>query len=55
MAVPAAPWALCPSSTDHDTVTEWLTWTAVGLEGLLFKRHDSPYQPSVRVAEVQDA
>ncbi|MFI6013335.1 ATP-dependent DNA ligase [Streptomyces sp. NPDC051243] len=51
----AAPWTLRPSTTDPDTVTEWLTWTAVGLKGLLFKRHDSPYQPSVRVAEVQGA
>lgn len=56
-----APWALCPSTTDPDTATEWLTWTAVGLEGLLFKRLDSPYQPSVRgwrkykVRETQDA
>ncbi|MEV6742601.1 hypothetical protein AB0N14_39390 [Streptomyces sp. NPDC051104] len=56
-----APRALCPSTTDPDTVTEWLTWTAVGLEGLLFKRLDSPYQPSMRgwrkykVRETQDA
>ncbi|WP_367318110.1 ATP-dependent DNA ligase [Streptomyces sp. HUAS ZL42] len=43
-----APWALCPSTTDPDTITEWLTWTTVGLEGLIFKPLDSPYQPSVR-------
>ncbi|MFE1206183.1 ATP-dependent DNA ligase [Streptomyces sp. NPDC058762] len=44
-----APWALCPSTTDPDTVREWLsTWTAVGLEGLVFKRLDSVYQPSAR-------
>lgn len=56
-----APWALCPSTTDPDVVTEWLTWTAVGLEGLLFKGLDSLYLPSVRgwrkykVRESQDA
>jgi ATP-dependent DNA ligase len=43
-----APWALGPSTTDPDTVREWLTWTAVGLEGLPFKRLDSPYRPAVR-------
>ncbi|MGW1958383.1 ATP-dependent DNA ligase [Streptomyces sp. NPDC001920] len=50
-----APWALFPSTTDPDTVTEWLTWTAIGVEGLLFTRHDSPCQPSVRVTEGQGA
>ncbi|MFF6983576.1 ATP-dependent DNA ligase [Streptomyces sp. NPDC008343] len=43
-----ALWALCPSTTDPDMVTEWPTWTAVGLEGLLFKQLDSPNRPSVR-------
>ncbi|MGC9478805.1 ATP-dependent DNA ligase [Streptomyces sp. WG4] len=44
-----APWALCPSTTDPDTVREWLSsWTAVGLEGVVFKRLESVYQPSVR-------
>ncbi|WP_314416190.1 ATP-dependent DNA ligase [Streptomyces sp. DSM 40484] len=44
-----APWALCPSTTDPDTVHEWLTsWTAVGLEGVVFKRLDTPYRPSAR-------
>lgn len=28
-----APSALCPSTTDADTVNEWLSWTAAGLEG----------------------
>ncbi|WP_078865068.1 MULTISPECIES: hypothetical protein [unclassified Streptomyces] len=28
-----APWALCPSTTDADTIRQWLTWTAVGVEG----------------------
>ncbi|MFJ3365808.1 ATP-dependent DNA ligase [Streptomyces anthocyanicus] len=45
-----APWALCPSTTDPATVREWLnTWTtAVGLEGVVFKRLESFYAPSVR-------
>ncbi|MER7570053.1 ATP-dependent DNA ligase [Streptomyces sp. NPDC097941] len=42
----SAPWVLCPSSTDPDTVREWLTWTSVGIEGVLFKRLTDPYQPS---------
>ncbi|MFH9016380.1 ATP-dependent DNA ligase [Streptomyces sp. NPDC017943] len=44
----SAPWALCPSTTDPDTVREWLTWASVGMEGLLFKRLDSVYEPAVR-------
>ncbi|WP_238431939.1 ATP-dependent DNA ligase [Streptomyces cavernae] len=45
----SAPWALCPSTTDAATVREWLTrWTAVGLEGVVFKRLDGLYEPSVR-------
>ncbi|GGV90691.1 ATP-dependent DNA ligase [Streptomyces massasporeus] len=43
-----APWALCPSTTEEATVREWLTWAAVGMEGVVFKRLDSPYQPAVR-------
>lgn len=44
-----APWALCPSTTNPDTVREWLrSWTAVGLEGVVFKRLESVYEPSVR-------
>ncbi|MEU0032076.1 ATP-dependent DNA ligase [Streptomyces sp. NPDC006335] len=42
----AAPWVLCPSTTDPDTVREWLTWTSVGIEGVLFKRLGDPYRPS---------
>ncbi|MCZ4611347.1 ATP-dependent DNA ligase [Streptomyces sp. Lzd4kr] len=40
-----APWTLCPSTTNPDLVREWLTWTAFGLEGVVFKRLDSPYSP----------
>ncbi|WP_347814597.1 hypothetical protein [Streptomyces sp. Tu 3180] len=44
-----APWALCPSTTDPATVREWLTsWTAVGFEGVVFKRLEGGYEPSVR-------
>jgi ATP-dependent DNA ligase len=43
-----APWTLCPSTTNPDLVREWLTWTAFGLEGIVFKRLDSPYAPGAR-------
>jgi hypothetical protein len=29
----SAPWVLCPSTTDPDTVREWLTWAPVGMAG----------------------
>lgn len=44
----SASWALCPSTTEVDTVREWLTWASVGMEGVVFKRLDDAYQPSVR-------
>ncbi|MCM3267018.1 ATP-dependent DNA ligase [Streptomyces thermoviolaceus] len=44
----SAPWVLCPSTTDPDTVREWLTWASVGMEGVIFKRLDSVYEPTVR-------
>lgn len=37
-----APWTLCPSTTDPDTVREWLTWTPAGLEGVVFKSWTAP-------------
>ncbi|WP_329438198.1 ATP-dependent DNA ligase [Streptomyces canus] len=43
-----APWVLCPSTTDPATVREWLTWTSVGIEGVLFKRLGDAYRPSGR-------
>lgn len=43
-----APWALCPSTTDPDTVREWLSWASVGMEGVVFKRLTDAYAPSVR-------
>ncbi|MFI1443215.1 ATP-dependent DNA ligase [Streptomyces fructofermentans] len=45
---PTTPWALCPSTTDQTDVTEWLTWTAVGMEGIVFKRLDDTYRPGTR-------
>nr|WP_272910397.1 hypothetical protein [Streptomyces mexicanus] len=44
----SAPWVLCPSTTDPATVREWLTWASVGMEGVVFKRLDDVYRPSVR-------
>ncbi|MFK0172595.1 ATP-dependent DNA ligase [Streptomyces sp. NPDC090306] len=42
------PWTLCPSTTNPATVQEWLTWSSVGMEGLVFKRLDGVYRPGVR-------
>ncbi|MEH0415957.1 ATP-dependent DNA ligase [Streptomyces sp. B21-083] len=44
----SAPWALCPSTTEADVVREWLTWASVGMEGVVYKRLDGLYEPSVR-------
>ncbi|MFH9016564.1 ATP-dependent DNA ligase [Streptomyces sp. NPDC017943] len=41
----AGPLTLCPSTTDPAHAEQWLGWTAVGLEGLCFKRLDEPYRP----------
>ncbi|MER7577821.1 ATP-dependent DNA ligase [Streptomyces sp. NPDC126514] len=43
-----APWALCPSTTEPGVVREWLTWASVGIEGVVFKKLDDVYRPSVR-------
>ncbi|MER5577055.1 ATP-dependent DNA ligase [Streptomyces massasporeus] len=43
-----APWALCPSTTDAEAVREWLTWGAVGMEEVVYKRLDGAYEPGVR-------
>lgn len=37
------PWVLCPSTTDPVVAQDWLSWSAVGMEGLVFKRLDQPY------------
>ncbi|WTJ96492.1 ATP-dependent DNA ligase [Streptomyces sp. NBC_01537] len=44
----SAPRVLCPSTTVVDVVREWLTWASVGMEGVVFKRLDDAYRPSVR-------
>ncbi|MER5662709.1 ATP-dependent DNA ligase [Streptomyces mirabilis] len=44
----SAPWALCPSTTEADVVRERLKWASVGMEGVVFKRLDDAYRPSVR-------
>ncbi|MFJ2094665.1 ATP-dependent DNA ligase [Streptomyces sp. NPDC087901] len=41
----AAPWVLCPSTTDPALAEDWLSWSAVGMEGLVFKRLDQKYTP----------
>ncbi|MER5372685.1 ATP-dependent DNA ligase [Streptomyces sp. NPDC002553] len=56
-----APWVLCPATTDPATVREWLTsWTAVGVEGAVYKRLESTYEPSrgwrkYKIRETEDA
>ncbi|MFE9813200.1 hypothetical protein [Streptomyces sp. NPDC005548] len=42
------PWTLCPSTTQQDIVNEWLTWGAIGMEGVIYKRLNEPYRPGAR-------
>ncbi|MFF6954686.1 ATP-dependent DNA ligase [Streptomyces iakyrus] len=42
-----APFTLCPSTTDPALAREWLSWTAVGVEGR-FKRLEESYRGGVR-------
>ncbi|MFC8069727.1 ATP-dependent DNA ligase [Streptomyces sp. NPDC057293] len=44
----AAPFTLCPSTTDPATARAWLEWTSAGLEGLCFKRLTEPYRGGAR-------
>ncbi|MFF0095293.1 hypothetical protein ACFYSF_35925 [Streptomyces canus] len=44
----AAPFTLCPSTTDPALAREWLSWTAAGVEGLCFKRLEESYHGGVR-------
>ncbi|MFF3751738.1 hypothetical protein ACFYYH_14975 [Streptomyces sp. NPDC002018] len=39
------PWVLCPSTTDSAVGDGWLSWSAVRMEGLVFKRLDQKYAP----------
>ncbi|MFI9029908.1 ATP-dependent DNA ligase [Streptomyces sp. NPDC053560] len=43
-----APWTLCPMTTDEATAREWLSWSAAGIEGCVFKRQQQPYIPGKR-------
>lgn len=44
-----ASFTLCPSSSDPDEISLWLSaWTAFGIEGLCFKRRDQRYLPGLR-------
>lgn len=42
------PWTLCPSTTDPRRAEEWLTWSAVGVEGVVLKDTAQRYLPGVR-------
>ncbi|WP_406485993.1 ATP-dependent DNA ligase [Streptomyces phaeochromogenes] len=42
------PWTLCPATTDPRQAAEWLQWSSVGMEGLVFKRLDQTYLPGWR-------
>ncbi|MGW2987125.1 ATP-dependent DNA ligase [Streptomyces goshikiensis] len=46
----AAPWALCPMTTDLTTAREWMeSWTDVsGVEGILIKGQSQRYLPGYR-------
>jgi ATP-dependent DNA ligase len=44
----AAPWTLCPSTTDPGTAAGWLEWSRVGMEGLVFKKVNGTYRPGAR-------
>ncbi|SEG85905.1 ATP-dependent DNA ligase [Actinacidiphila yanglinensis] len=43
-----APWVLCPSTTDPAVAEGWLSWSSVGMEGLVFKRLNQKYAPGRR-------
>ncbi|MFI5688377.1 ATP-dependent DNA ligase [Streptomyces sp. NPDC051636] len=42
------PWTLCPATTDPQQAAEWLQWSSVGMEGLVFKLLDQNYVPGWR-------
>nr|WP_024127463.1 ATP-dependent DNA ligase [Streptomyces sp. F12]AHE40199.1 ATP dependent DNA ligase [Streptomyces sp. F12] len=46
----AAPWALCPQTTDLATAQAWMdpVWGAAGIEGVMIKDADSRYRPGER-------
>ncbi|MDX2514571.1 MULTISPECIES: ATP-dependent DNA ligase [Streptomyces] len=46
----AAPFTLCPATTDRATALDWLdpAWGAVGIEGVVVKGSKQPYLPGKR-------
>jgi ATP-dependent DNA ligase len=48
--MPAAPFVLCPATTDRATAEDWLdpAWGAAGIEGVVVKGLDQKYQPGRR-------
>ncbi|MFD5079575.1 ATP-dependent DNA ligase [Streptomyces sp. NPDC058371] len=46
----AAPWMLCPATTDPEQAREWLdpAWAAAGIEGTVMKPLDGFYEPGER-------
>jgi ATP-dependent DNA ligase len=46
----AAPFVLCPATTDRATAEDWLdpAWGAAGIEGVVVKGLDQKYQPARR-------
>lgn len=43
-----APWTLCPMTALVDVAREWLTWTSVGMEGIVVKNPTQRYLPGTR-------
>ncbi|WP_240930071.1 ATP-dependent DNA ligase [Streptomyces coryli] len=41
-------WALCPASSELADAEEWLTWSVVGLEGVVIKDERAAYRPGAR-------
>jgi ATP-dependent DNA ligase len=46
----AAPWALCPQTSDRETALSWLdpAWGTAGVEGVMIKDPGSRYRPGER-------
>lgn len=46
----APPWTLCPATTadDLDTIRTWMSWSTVGIEGVVIKNPGQRYLPGRR-------
>lgn len=44
----SAPWTLCPSTGDAEVARRWLSWSAAGVEGCVFKDGTESYRPGAR-------